>query len=84
MIKNDSDEPTTAEDVSSIDPNYELNLLMSSQLSSYSLLADGSVLEIYYDFGECFGSDLVVVGMKKTMNEILPSKLASIYPGDLP
>lgn len=77
---------STAEDVSAIDPNYELCLLTSSHMSSYSLLADGSILEIYYDFGESFKSesDLVVVGMKKIVNEILPSKLASIYPGDLP
>ena len=77
---------STAEDVSSIDPNYELNLLMSSQFSSYSLLADGAVLEIYYDFGESFESesDLIVTGMKLRANETLPSKLASIYASDLP
>lgn len=77
---------STAEDVSTIDPNYELCLLMSSQLSSYSLLADGSVLEINYDVGQSVEteSDLIVTDVKLWENATLPSKLASIYPYDLP
>ena len=79
---------STAEDVSRIDPAFELSFLMSSGIRSYSLLENGSVMEIWYENSDKIESreDLLV----KSKN-ILPkengssvSKLASIFPKDLP
>ena len=77
---------TTAEDVASIDPNVELCFLLSSRTASYSLLKDGSVMEICYDFGATVESkaDLIVKSKEIVSEANSLSKLASVYPYDLP
>lgn len=79
---------STAEDVSEIDPALEVSFLMSSGIYSYSLLEDGSVLEIRYE--NCSHiesrSDLIVDGKSILTKETAAysSYLAAIRSEDLP
>jgi len=77
---------STAEDVASIDPALQLSFAMSSRLPSYSLLEDGSVLEICYEHngGITSRKDLVVVSKEVISNEISVSHLAFVLAEDLP
>ena len=77
---------STAEDVSFIDPAFELCFLLSSQTSSYSLLEDGSILEICYDFGSELESrnDLIVTSIRVVSRSDSVPKLSLILPEDLP
>lgn len=77
---------STAADVAEIDPAFELVLLMSSKTASYSLLNDGSILEICYYDGQGFtsGSDLVVKSKQLIEKELCPARLATILESDLP
>lgn len=77
---------STAEEVAVIDPNFELCFLLSSRTASYSLLEDGSVMEICYDFGEKPESraDLIVTSKEILSGTDSPSNLAAVYPYDLP
>ena len=79
---------STAEDVAQIDPAFEISFLMSSGIRSYSLLENGSIMEIWYENSNNIESrkDLLVksknVLPKRTVT--LASYLASILPKDLP
>ena len=79
---------STAEDVATIDPAFELSFLMSSGIRSYSLLEDGSVMEIWYEHNDHMESrkDLLVkrkeVLLKETASSV--SSLANILSKDLP
>lgn len=77
---------STAEDVAVIDPNFELSFLLSSRIASYSLLEDGSVMEICYGFDTTPESkvDLIVTSKEILSGVDSSSKLAAIYPYDLP
>ena len=78
---------STAEDVARIDPAFELCFLMSSRTSSFSLLDNGSVMEIWYKWGGSIESrkDLIVkrieVDSKKIGN---PSCMSKVLIKDLP
>jgi hypothetical protein len=77
---------STAEDVSQIDPSFELMFGLSSGVYSYSLLDNGKVMQIeYYNPSEMkTRNDLIV--KKKTIlpKEESHSKLSFVFPGDLP
>lgn len=77
---------STAAEVAFIDPNFELCFLMSSRTASFSLLEDGSVMEICYDFGATLESktDLIVTSKEILSGTDSSSKLAAVYPYDLP
>lgn len=77
---------STAFDVASIDPAFELVFLLSSRTPSYSLLEDGSLMEICYDWDVDLNSrsDLVVKSKEVVSKELSGSCLASILPNDLP
>lgn len=77
---------STAEDVKSIDPSFELNFLQSRGTFSYSFLSEESVLEIEYTItGEGTGyKDLVVKSMTVEPREDSPSRYGAILPMDLP
>lgn len=77
---------STAEDVAEIDPAFELIFLLSSKTPSYSLLEDGTVMEICYTFDDSCSSrrDLLVKSKKVITKEDCPSRLASILSKDLP
>ncbi len=78
---------STAEDVQRIDPSFEMNILMSSRLPSYSLLGDGSVMEICYDpHSSCRSyADMTVVSKRViTRREESASLLSLILKKDLP
>ena len=79
---------STAEDVAVIDPALELSFSSSSGIRSFSLMSDGTVLEVQYKRGTVVGSrkDLVVESMNLISKEPARSAsyLASIAPDDLP
>ncbi|MDR1735813.1 MAG: hypothetical protein LBR85_02955 [Oscillospiraceae bacterium] len=76
---------STAEDVSLIDSAFELCFLMSGHLPSYSLLDDGSVMKICYDFKKLESrSDLVVISKEVVSKDDTVSKLALVLSKDLP
>lgn len=77
---------STAADVAKIDPAFELVLLLSSKTASYSLLNDGSVMEICYYDGQGFSSrsDLIVKSKQLIGKALCPAKLATILESDLP
>lgn len=76
---------STAEDVSRVDPAFELSFLMSNRTPSYSLLEDGTVMEICYIWNGNLKSrsDLIVYRKKIISKEQSASLLASILPKDL-
>ncbi len=76
---------STAEDVAVIDPNFELCFYLSRAIVSSSLLEDGSVMEICYDL-EKLGSraDLIVTSKEIVSRAVATSRLAAVYPYDLP
>ena len=71
---------STAEDVSRVDPAFELSFLVSSGTRSYSLLEDGSVMEIWYKRSLRVESrrDLVV-----ERKEIGPRKRGTVTSGGM-
>ena len=77
---------STAEDVAKIDPAFELTFLLSSKTPSYSLLEDGTIMEICYSMkdGLVSRSDLIVESKKVISKEKCPAKLASVLSTDLP
>ena len=77
---------STAADVAKIDPAFELVFLLSSNTASYSLLNDGSVMEICYYDGQGFSSrsDLIVKSKQPIEKALCPAKLATILESDLP
>ena len=79
---------STAEDVSQIDSALEISFLMSSGIRSYSLLENGSVMEIGYKNSDKIESrkDLIVTSKNLLSKNIAStaSHLASIHPKDLP
>lgn len=79
---------STAEDVSQIDPAFELSFLMSSGIRSYSLLVDGSIMEIWYENnGQIESRKDLVVKSKNVLSKgssLAASKLANILSKDLP
>jgi hypothetical protein len=78
---------STAYDVAQIDAAFELSFLMSSGICSYSLLENGLVMEIMYDFdGEIKSrSDLIVKSKNVySKDKRAPAKLAYILAKDLP
>lgn len=77
---------STAEDVAQVDPAFELSFTFSSTVRSYSLLDDGSILEITYKPVEPIRSrkDLVVERKTIVSDAQSGSCLAAIYPEDLP
>ena len=76
----------TAEDVAKIDPAFELTFLLSSKTPSYSLLDDGTIMEICYSCNDSLvsRSDLIVENKEVISKENCPSKLASVLSTDLP
>ena len=77
---------STAEDVAKIDPAFELTFLLSSKTPSYSLLEDGTIMEICYSMKDSLASrsDLIVESKKVISKEKCPAKLASVLSTDLP
>ena len=77
---------STAEDVALVDPAFELSFTLSRAICSYSLLEDGSILEIKYNHVETINSrkDLVVESKTIVPAAQSGSYLAVIYPEDLP
>lgn len=77
---------STAEDVAKIDPAFELTFLLSGKTPSYSLLDDGTVMEICYSWNDSLASrsDLLVESKEIISKEKCPSKLASVLSIDLP
>ena len=76
---------STAEDVAQIDPAFEMMLLMSHATYSYSLLDDGTIMEIRYQRPKSSNTrDLVIESKSIVDKDKPPSKLASILPEDLP
>lgn len=78
----------TAEDVARIDPAFELIFLMNRGICSFSLLKDGTVLEICYRQNGVIESrrDLTVDSMTVRQREDIPGAccLVGILPQDLP
>lgn len=79
---------STAEDVFQIDPAAELSFIMSSRIYSYSLLEDGTVMEIEYSGADSIKcrEDLQVKSKHILYRENASSSLClmSILPSDLP
>lgn len=77
---------STAEDVCRIDPTCEFLFQLSSRTPSYSLLDDGTVMEICYSFaGELHSKkDMIVESKRIVSRDGCPSRLASVNPADLP
>ncbi len=76
---------STAEDVAVIDPNFELTFVLSSCTPSYSLLEDGSIMEICYDWKKLESrADLIVTSKEIVSRDVAVSRLATVYPYDLP
>lgn len=77
---------STADDVALVDPAFELSFTLSSAIRSYSLLDDGSILEIEYKRVETISSrkDLIVESKTIVPAAQSGSYLAVIYPEDLP
>lgn len=76
---------STADDVALVDPAFELSFTSSSAIRSYSLLNDGSILEIKYKRVQTINSrkDLVVESKTIVSSAKSSSYLALIYPEDL-
>lgn len=77
---------STAEDVAKIDPAFEIMFQLSSRTPSFSLLSDGSIMEICY-FGEdsiASRSDLVVESLEVYPREEGMFHLGFVFPEDLP
>lgn len=79
---------STAEDVSKIDPAFELSFLFSSGIRSFSLLEDGSIMMIMYEDSDHIESrkDLIVKSKKiySKDNFLGGSYLSCILSSDLP
>jgi len=77
---------STAEDVSIIDPTIQLDFLLNRGIVSYSLLDDGTTMEIEYARTlEMKGrSDLVVIGKRVIEDTGRRVMLSNILPCDLP
>lgn len=77
----------TAEDVSKIDPAFELFFLFSHGTYSYSLLEDGSIMSIFYENPNNLKSRKDLVVKRKAVvskEEASHSYLSQILPKDLP
>lgn len=77
---------STAADIGRIDPNFELSFLLSSRIVSYSLLEDGTVIQICYDFDRTLETkeDLIVTSKEILLAADTSSRLAAVYYYDLP
>lgn len=77
---------STAEDVESIDPSFELSFLMSNGIFSYSYLDDETILQIEYEYqGSINGYDDLIVKEKKIVPRAsAPSRYSVILAGDIP
>lgn len=77
---------STAADIGRIDPNFELSFLLSSRIVSYSLLEDGTVIQICYDFDGTLETkeDLTVTSKEILLAADTSSRLAAVYYYDLP
>lgn len=77
---------STAEDVAKIDPAFELTFLLSSKTPSYSLLDDGTIMEICYSYNDGIESrsNLIMENKRVISKEKCPSKLATVLSTDLP
>ena len=77
---------STAADIGRIDPNFELSFLLSSRIVSYSLLEDGTVMQICYDFDGTLETkeDLIVTSKEILSGVDTSSRLAAVYQYDLP
>lgn len=77
---------STAADVANIDPAFELVFSLSSKTPSYSLLDNGTIMEICYCWEGDFNSrrDLIVESKKIISKDSCPAKLASVLISDLP
>ncbi len=77
---------STAKNVAEVDPAFELTFLLSNRTPSYSLLDDGTVMEICYSWSDNLNSrnDLVVESKEVISKDKCPSKLASVLLADLP
>jgi hypothetical protein len=77
---------STAADVARVDPAFELVFLLSSRTPSYSLLEDGTMMEICYKWEGALNtrSDLIVKSKEVLSKDDSASKLAGILPTDLP
>ena len=77
---------STAEDVFKVDPAVEISFMLSNGIYSYSLLDDGTMMQIaYYHNKEVkVKADLIVIGKSVISKELASSGLSSILPNDLP
>jgi len=81
---------STAEDVAKIDPEYEMIFVLSSGITSFSYLNDGSIFMVIYTHSPQFKSreDLTVSKWRHyTVEDLKGSMLtsiATIHPEDLP
>ena len=79
---------STAEDVARIDPAFELSFFLSSGIPSYSLLDNGSIVEIWYEcnFPIKSRSDLLVerIQINSEGSALSASSLSKVYSSDLP
>lgn len=77
---------STAADVAKIDPAFELEFILSNETVSYSLLDNGSIMEVCYCVDGDLNSrnDLIVKSMQIVSKDDCASKLAGILPTDLP
>jgi len=78
---------STADDVSKIDPSFEISLAMSRTICSYSLLQDGKIMEIEYKntSDTVFNRKTKLVTKKHICKkEESKGRLSTIFSGDLP
>lgn len=77
---------STAKDVKSIDPYFELTFLYSSGVYSFNYLNDDSVLEIKYTYDNGFNGykDLVVEEIKIVPRNLVHSKFSVLLSKDIP
>ncbi|MDR0890015.1 MAG: hypothetical protein LBM28_05140 [Oscillospiraceae bacterium] len=77
---------STAEDVAKIDPALQMMFVYSSRTPSFSLLSDGSIMEICYSWDGGFESrsDLIVESMEVYPEGERWCSLEKVFPEDLP
>ena len=77
---------STAADVAKIDPAFELEFILSNETVSYSLLGNGSIMEVCYRYDGNLNSrnDLIVKSMQIVRKDDCASRLAAILETDLP
>ena len=76
---------STAEDVKSIDPNFELSFLLSYGIFSYSIIDSERILQIEYTHQKEFDGydDLIVKEMVIIPRKSAPSRYSSLLPDDI-